>query len=122
MTKPLEIICRQGDVLVLRAPPRVKTGESIPRERGNVVLAHGEATGHAHIIGARSAKFYRLRSHEEGGDSGMLSTDRVLEITAKAGVELRHEKAGQLTGGTRDGEDPRGDAHRSDPALVARER
>ena len=42
---------RQGDVLltVVHAEP---TGKEVEREADKVVLAHGEATGHAHAIAA----------------------------------------------------------------------
>ncbi len=46
-----EVHCRQGDVLVIRrrrvAADRLRP---IAREDGRIVLAHGEATGHAHAI------------------------------------------------------------------------
>ena len=41
---------RQGDVLIVpvdEVPDRTKP---IARERGRLVLAHGEATGHAHVV------------------------------------------------------------------------
>lgn len=45
-----EVIYRQGDVLIARIE-RLPTGlESVPRESGRLVLAHGEATGHAHVV------------------------------------------------------------------------
>ena len=42
---------RQGDVLltVVDAKP---TGKEVPRENEKIILAHGEATGHAHAIAA----------------------------------------------------------------------
>jgi hypothetical protein len=41
---------RQGDVFVERcAAPRTKL-DPVPPEAGRVILAHGEATGHAHAI------------------------------------------------------------------------
>jgi len=44
------IVRRQGDVLLVELdelPPQL---EPVPREDGRLVLAHGEATGHAHVI------------------------------------------------------------------------
>jgi hypothetical protein len=50
---------RQGDVLLVDADYRgVKDGELVqPTERGNV-LAHGEVTGHAHVIERQKAAIY----------------------------------------------------------------
>ena len=61
---------RQGDVLLLRAPDVTLTrigdastdaGSAIelPREKGYVVLAHGEVTGHAHRIRDRGVCLLR---------------------------------------------------------------
>ena len=46
---------RQGDVLltVMEVPA---TGKEVPRENGRIVLAHGEATGHAHSIASLDVK------------------------------------------------------------------
>lgn len=55
-----DTIQRQGDVLVIRvARPSAKL-EPIPTEDGKVVLAHGEVTGHAHVVeslGSASVNF-----------------------------------------------------------------
>lgn len=43
-------IARQGDVLVMAVtnlPPGIRR---VPRDNGRIVLAYGEATGHAHAI------------------------------------------------------------------------
>ena len=41
---------RQGDVLVVPVD-EIPTGlKKVPREQGRLVLAHGEATGHAHVV------------------------------------------------------------------------
>jgi hypothetical protein len=45
------MVCyRQGDVLLVRVGGVIGPTVSVPRERGRLVLAHGEATGHAHVI------------------------------------------------------------------------
>ena len=48
---------RQGDVLltVVDAEP---SGNEVGRESGKVVLAHGEATGHAHAIAAMDVALF----------------------------------------------------------------
>lgn len=41
---------RQGDVLLQRVD-RIPNGlKPVPRDHGRVILAHGEATGHAHAV------------------------------------------------------------------------
>ena len=52
---------RQGDVLLVRIdPPDLTQAEQMPEEGGRVVLAHGEATGHAHAIEADHAALFML--------------------------------------------------------------
>jgi len=41
---------RQGDVYLSRIPISVTPGALIPHEDRGVVLAHGEVTGHAHVL------------------------------------------------------------------------
>jgi hypothetical protein len=41
---------RQGDVLVTRVARRARKGEQVTADGGRVVLAHGEVTGHAHVV------------------------------------------------------------------------
>jgi hypothetical protein len=49
-------VYRQGDVLLVAAAT-VPSGAAtaVPREDGKIVLAHGEATGHAHAIAEPTA-------------------------------------------------------------------
>jgi len=53
-------IYRQGDVLLIRCA-RIPEGEPVPREHGRIVLAHGEATGHAHALVDDEAAFTETR-------------------------------------------------------------
>jgi hypothetical protein len=47
---------RQGDVLLVPiAPSRIPAGRVVPRDRGRIVLAYGEVTGHAHAIDSATA-------------------------------------------------------------------
>jgi len=48
---------RQGDILIVSTRAIPKGLKEIARENGRVVLAHGEATGHAHVIDDPSAMF-----------------------------------------------------------------
>lgn len=43
-------LIRQGDVLLIPTTTTPDTTKQVDRENGAVVLAHGEATGHAHRI------------------------------------------------------------------------
>jgi hypothetical protein len=47
---------RQGDVLLIPVPAVPKRLASVLRERGRLVLALGEATGHAHVVESESAE------------------------------------------------------------------
>jgi hypothetical protein len=49
---------RQGDVLLIRVDSLPTGLREIPRDRGRVVLAYGETTGHAHAIEAPSVRFF----------------------------------------------------------------
>lgn len=78
---------RQGDVLLVPVDKVPKGLKQVPREQGRIVLAHGEATGHAHVL--------------EGGEVEFLATDleemegrfaRVLEES-----ELVHDEHDTIT-------------------------
>ncbi len=75
------IIYRQGDV-VMRAVDRIPANTTrIDREDGRIVLAHGEATGHAHSITAPEEEATFLSADERG---------RFLRLVAD--VEVTHEE------------------------------
>lgn len=77
------MIQRQGDVLIIRTTkPKTKT-EAIPLDAGRVVLAHGEATGHAHVV---------------EGDVDFVLNALTLEryIHARRPVTVRHEEHSAL--------------------------
>ena len=80
---------RQGDVLITR----LADGEDdavnkteLKRDRGHVVLAYGEQTGHAHAIASKAATLYALAN----------VAHRLLVLKEEA--ELRHGKLGALRG------------------------
>jgi hypothetical protein len=50
---------RQGDVLIVPISAIPGDLEKIPRENGRLILAHGEATGHAHAITSSKATLFR---------------------------------------------------------------
>ena len=71
---------RQGDVLIERIDAMPRDAMPVP---GPTILAHGEATGHAHEIKSRYARLY-----EAAGQ-------RFLRVTRKA--TLRHQEHGEIT-------------------------
>jgi hypothetical protein len=50
---------RQGDVLIIPVTEIPGGLDPVARENGRIVLAHGEATGHAHAIAAEGAALFR---------------------------------------------------------------
>lgn len=73
---------RQGDVFLVAA--KVPPGER--KKRADGVLAHGEVTGHAHVIAdPDAAELYDV------GDQMFLS------VSAEGGVAIRHEEHGLVT-------------------------
>jgi hypothetical protein len=80
---------RQGDVLLVLVPVRsVPKGlVPVPREAARVVLAHGEVTGHAHVL--RDPGVCLLRRE------GVNLDERYLEVGAPA--DLTHEEHGTIS-------------------------
>jgi hypothetical protein len=73
---------RQGDVLIVPTTEPVR-GQEVAREDGRLILAHGEATGHAHAILSRRAVMFRPDDMPAGG--GLLSV-------SAGGADLVHEE------------------------------
>ena len=55
---------RQGDVLIVRTDEK-PDGEKVKRDKGRVVLAYGEVTGHAHAIKNKGAVLWKTPSGME---------------------------------------------------------
>ena len=72
---------RQGDVLLVRVADLPNNAEQPRDSQGRLVLAEGEATGHAHAI-----------LHEWARLHGSELDDRFLEVLAEGGVDLVHEE------------------------------
>jgi hypothetical protein len=75
---------RQGDVFLLPIESIPESTE-VPRDRGRVILAYGEATGHAHAIEAPEAT---LLTDAENA--------RFLRIVG-SGATVTHEEHGSIT-------------------------
>jgi len=69
---------RQGDVFIVRIRAIPKKAEAVPRQDGRIVLAYGEATGHAHAVLDEDVRLLAM------GDR------RFLEVASPATV--RHEE------------------------------
>ena len=74
-------IARQGDVLIIGVAKKAlaKSAKPIARDKGRVVLAYGEVTGHAHAILDRDVALF---------DNG--NGIRILAVESEA--ELVHEE------------------------------
>lgn len=73
---------RQGDVLVVEVSEVPEDKKSVKRQEGRLVLAEGEATGHAHAIRSQNAKMY-------AAVAGMF-------LVLKKAAELVHEEHGKI--------------------------
>lgn len=78
---------RQGDVLVRRVD--LIPGGTIPvaRDKGRIILAYGEVTGHAHAIVDEAVELVRTAD----------TNRRFLCIMASGGVALQHEEHATIT-------------------------
>lgn len=74
---------RQGDVLVVESTKSPKQLTPIPLEGGRLILAHGEVTGHAHVIVGMAELF-------TPSDAADLE-ERFLRIEGE-GAELVHDE------------------------------
>lgn len=77
-------IYRQGDVLLVREEVDISKMSPIKRDKGRIVLAYGEVTGHAHAVLERDAVLF---------DNG--NGTRILSVTSEA--HLVHEEHGTVT-------------------------
>jgi len=74
---------RQGDVFIDRVKAIPKDAKPVKRDKGRVVLAYGEVTGHAHAIVEPEALLFDV-----GGE---------LYLEADGTVTLRHEEHAPIT-------------------------
>jgi len=78
---------RQGDVGIRRVDSIPEHTEAIARDKGRIILAYGEVTGHAHAILDTAAALVRTAD----------TNQRFLRVMATSGVELRHEEHATIT-------------------------
>lgn len=82
MKSKQQIHYRQGDVLIERIEALPAQLKKLPREKRQVVLAHGEVTGHAHAIADKHVDLFAAES-----DPGVT----FLEVR-EAVAALKHEE------------------------------
>ena len=70
---------RQGDVMIREVSSLPANAKAV-KNRGRIVLAHGEVTGHAHAIAVREAKEFTMQ------DAAGVVTRRLLHIASEATV------------------------------------
>lgn len=80
-------LIRQGDVLIVPVYNIPSTTKLVAREGGRLILAHGEATGHAHAIVDESAELVTA----EG------SSELYLLVHGLEAVELVHDEHDTLS-------------------------
>lgn len=87
-------LVRQGDVLLVPLEGDVPAGVVIEPKAGRLVLAEGEATGHAHVVRARNARL--VRHGRPTGRRGWMGRPeheyRLLLVVEGEPVVLEHEE------------------------------
>jgi hypothetical protein len=77
---------RQGDILITAVQEIPRGLREVPRENGRIVLAHGEVTGHAHVLEG-DALFIGADLEE--------MTDRFLKVESES--QLVHDEHATIT-------------------------
>lgn len=81
-------IIRQGDVTLVRVderPPFVR--EASRDKHGRVVLAYGEASGHAHALHGQNVTGFRAQTREMAAFAGL----DYIEVGGGEALDLKHE-------------------------------
>ena len=80
---------RQGDILLIPVEDVPEGLKEVPREKGRIVLAEGEETGHLHAIDSPEATF--LATDLESIEGRFLIVEaEAITAEAAAGVSLTH--------------------------------
>ena len=82
---------RQGDVLLVKVDHAPTRYRCVSREEGKLVLAHGEVTGHAHVVVDADAALVTQEEADElfllvYGDAAILEHDEHDPIPLPAGT------------------------------------
>jgi hypothetical protein len=85
---------RQGDVFIEAVAALPEGAIEVPRdERGRVILALGEQTGHAHAIADRAATLYEVPGQP---DRWLVIRASGTTVATGGGVVLRHEEHARI--------------------------
>jgi len=89
MSKRIQPRFRQGDVYLQKTDETIPAGaQPVQRDRGRVVLAYGEVTGHAHVIEDEDVELFTTATAD--------AVDRWLRVGPK-GATLVHDEHGAIT-------------------------
>lgn len=96
-TKSLSLQYRQGDVFIERISALPDAVVAKPRDRGRVVLAYGEVTGHAHAIDASLAELFEARDgvlylRVTGGDAALKHEEHATIDVAPGVYRVVHQR------------------------------
>src|SRR5687767_10600532 len=76
-------IYRQGDVLLIETTKTTARGKDA-REKGRIILAHGEVTGHCHEVESTPDVTFE--------DVGTGTAAKILRVMGRKPVMLRHQE------------------------------
>ena len=87
---------RQGDILLVPVEAVPEGLKEVPREKGKIVLAEGEETGHLHAIDAPEATFLATDLASIEGRFLVIEAEAIT-AGAAAGVSLTHPEHDTIT-------------------------
>lgn len=84
-------VLRQGDVLLIRVDSIPAGAKEVKRDdRGRIILAEGEVTGHAHAVLDPHAKLFEITGGGQGGN------ERSRFLNVEKETTLNHEEHGTV--------------------------
>jgi hypothetical protein len=94
MSESRKQLLRQGDVLLVPVAQLPEAAVEVASEQGTIVLAEGEATGHAHVVPSCGARLLRWQERPAtralGGGGTAVAT--FLHVDGTAPVAVTHEE------------------------------
>jgi hypothetical protein len=81
-----QVMYRQGDVLLRKVDSKPVSVKKVENDKGRVILAYGEVTGHAHAISPKEAELYVSEDQR-----------RFLEVCFGMEAVLTHEEHDKVT-------------------------
>ena len=84
-------VFRQGDVLLTAVPKLPLGAKELQRDEHNrIVLAYGEATGHAHAIRESNVMAFQVETAEDAALAGLPKVDYIL-VGGSTKATVQHE-------------------------------